>query len=276
MHGDFASVTNGLTSARLQGKDIFQSMQDRPLHLPVAPVPTVSRPWAGLAAALLGWLVLLAVFHGVPELDLAAARLFFEAQPCASPSQSALSCGIFPWSKSPALIGARMALYYLPHALALILLGLIIAEQRRAVSDKIFVRQALILLAGVLAGPVLLVNGILKTFSGRPRPYESADFGGLLDFVAAGNFTGACLRNCSFISGEASGAGWVFCLIVLLPFWLRWKAGLPILVLTIFATLLRVVFGGHYLSDALLGWLSSIIVCLVVAVIVGWPERARP
>ena len=65
--------------------------------------------------------------------------------------------------------------------------------------------------------PQILVNLLLKSYSGRPRPHQTDLFGGDLPFMPAGSFSGQCENNCSFISGEAAGAGWLICLIPLLP-----------------------------------------------------------
>jgi membrane-associated phospholipid phosphatase len=240
----------------------------------LAPI-AVTRPWLALFLSLAGWFAILSIFKSWPSLDLEAARYFFNASPCLPEQSAGATCGSFALSSTKALIALRMVLYYLPHALAILLLALVIGEQRRGQPDRAFIRKGWILLAGVIAGPVILVNGLLKPFSGRPRPYEILDFAGKLDFVAVGDFSGACARNCSFISGEAAGAGWVFCLVVLLPAPIRRAMVLPLLAVTLFATFLRVMFGGHFLSDALLGWLSSIVVCLVAAVIIGWPKPLR-
>jgi membrane-associated phospholipid phosphatase len=86
----------------------------------------------------------------------------------------------------------------------------------------------------------------------------------MLDFVHAGSFAGKCVSNCSFISGEAASAGWLFCLIFLIPQPARSALSLPILAVSILIPTLRVAFGGHYLSDAVLGWLSSPVIFLAL------------
>ncbi|MDE1997008.1 MAG: phosphatase PAP2 family protein, partial [Rhizobiaceae bacterium] len=115
-------------------------------------------------------------------------------------------------------------------------------------------------LVSLALGCGLIVNLILKEFSGRPRPRDTDLFGGGLDFVQAGSFAGKCLRNCSFISGESSSAGWLFCLVLLLPPRLRLPLGIPLAAVSIVMPTMRVMTGAHYLSDAVLGWLSSLVI----------------
>ncbi|MGR6431364.1 phosphatase PAP2 family protein [Rhizobium sp. PAMB 3174] len=112
----------------------------------------------------------------------------------------------------------------------------------------------------MLVGPYVLVNLVLKEISGRPRPRVTDLFGGDMTFMPAGVFGGECDHNCSFVSGEASGAGWLICLLVILPPAWRKRLFIPIVASSLLTAGLRVLYGGHYLSDALLGWLLSVVV----------------
>jgi membrane-associated phospholipid phosphatase len=115
-----------------------------------------------------------------------------------------------------------------------------------------------------------VVNVLLKDHWGRPRPRATDLFGGVSPFVPAGEISHYCASNCSFVSGEAAGVFMLPLLALLaLPsfrkplFWL----------LTAFAALaalLRVAFGAHWLSDAMLGGLST---WVVFAVLAAWIER---
>ena len=111
------------------------------------------------------------------------------------------------------------------------------------------------------------MNLLLKSFSGRPRPHQTDLFGGDLSFMPAGSFGGQCENNCSFISGEAAGAGWLICLIPLLPHRLRLVMAPGIIAVSVVTPALRFSFGGHYLSDVMLGWLSSPVVFLLVVAV---------
>ena len=238
--------------------------------------PVAKRPTGLLLLAALLWFGLLWLFHAFPSLDLAATGFFFEPAQCPEGAGPLQNCGLFPLSQQPWMIALRYGFYYLPHATALIIIFLMVRARRQGdLSGRLFIRRSWILLASLLVGPVILVNGLLKGWSGRPRPYDSLPFGGDTAFAAAGDFTGSCARNCSFISGEASGMGWLVCAALLIP--RPWRAIVfpPLLAMTVLASSMRVMFGGHYMSDALLGWLSSIVVFLLLAVIAGWPQPGR-
>ena len=71
---------------------------------------------------------------------------------------------------------------------------------------------------------------------------------------------GACKRNCSFVSGEASTGFWMVAPASLLPPPLRTPAIVAAFAFGAAASLLRLAFGGHYLSDVLLGGLITLIV----------------
>lgn len=105
---------------------------------------------------------------------------------------------------------------------------------------------------------VLIVNVWLKSFSGRPRPVRTDLFGGDMPFVPAGEFTDHCISNCSFVSGESSGAFWLICLAALLP--RRWRpAALAVTgAVAVWVAGLRVAFGAHYLSDVAIAGLLSL------------------
>lgn len=119
------------------------------------------------------------------------------------------------------------------------------------------------------AGPVFLVNGVLKRLSGRARPAQIQEFGGTREFSPAFEIADQCERNCSFVSGEGSAAV-VFCisaivLIRYLPFE-RYHGAMRVLVLTVAALglFLRVAKGRHFLSDSLFAILIMLVVACVI------------
>lgn len=220
---------------------------------------------AAISLFVLWWLLLL-VFYLRPEIDLAVAGAFFEPGPCTDAHAPRTVCGSFPWSKDPFSVVVRKIFFYVPSASAVLLLAILLGSlvRRSAAYSAERLRQLGLALAALLLGPYVLVNLLLKSFSGRPRPYQTDLFGGDLPFVPAGSFMGQCDNNCSFISGEAAGAGWVACLLLFLPAKLRPLLAPPILVVALVTPALRLAFGGHYLSDVVLGWLSSLVVFTAV------------
>ena len=222
---------------------------------------------AGLAAV---WIVLLAIFHALPQWDLAAAAAFFDPAACAA-TQNGRFCAGFPVAQSELANAVRDTLHRTPIIIGIVLLVPIVLDIRRGLRWRDApLRVKTVLVGALILGPGLLVNGILKEFWGRPRPWMTEEFGGWMPFVEAGVMEGMCQSNCSFVSGEGAGGGWLVCLTVLFP--PRWRriAFVVLLVIGGGMAFLRVAFGAHYLSDALLGFLSSITLFVMLAALAQW------
>jgi len=248
--------------------------------------PDLTRASIGTALGLSAlWIILLVLFYRAPTIDVTVAGLFFRAQACGEGLATAV-CGDFPISQNTIAKLVRKVLFYLPHVMTVCLLVALIVQLLEAKDPRVSafpllkrrnhdwtVKLSMALLS-MLIGPILIVNVVLKEWSGRPRPVQTSLFGGEFPFVPAGSFAGACTGNCSFISGEAAGAGLLFCLVALLPARWRTRFGPPLVLASIATPLLRVAFGGHYLSDAIFGWLSSPLVFAWVFAI--YHLRTRP
>ncbi|MFD1746149.1 phosphatase PAP2 family protein [Rhizobium helianthi] len=248
--------------------DIFQTRASMTLD---SVVSLCRRPLTWLIVLFCLWWALLAVFYAFPQIDIWVSEQFFLKGACLSESPLSGICGSFPYAGEELLIHVRRLYFYLPVAAAVLLALAIVRnlQHHGATYNAKATRQYWIALVSGALGPYLLVNLILKTISGRPRPYQTDFFGGAHQFTAAGTLDGSCLNNCSFISGEAAGAGWMACLIVLLPPRLRLFLGPPLIAFCLVSPFLRVGFGGHYLSDAVLGFLSSCVVYAAVTVYYG-------
>ena len=117
----------------------------------------------------------------------------------------------------------------------------------------------------ILLGPLLLVNGIFKTYWGRARPADITIFGGDKTFTPAWVYADQCDFNCSFTSGEGGAIATTALLIAFLAWpklgksrrFIGWALG----ALVVLTAGLRVVVGQHFLSDTLL----SILLCTLVA-----------
>jgi lipid A 4'-phosphatase len=132
-------------------------------------------------------------------------------------------------------------------------------------------RAMIFLILTMVIGPGLIINLGLKDHWGRPRPYQTQDFNGQDSFMPWYDLHGACKRNCSFVSGEASTGFWVVAPASLLPPPWRGPAILAAFVFGAAAGLLRLAFGGHYLADVLLGGHVTLIVMEAVRRAV-WPR----
>ncbi|AVA22519.1 phosphatase PAP2 family protein [Rhizobium sp. LEGMi198b] len=238
------------------------------------------RPLASFLALSALWCLLLLLFNRFPQIDLSVAGSVFTNGPCASADPVGDVCGMFGYDRDRLFVNLRSITLVLPYIAVVVLLAVIYLSWRKLGphwrTPK--VNQCVAALLSLALGCGVIVNLILKAFSGRPRPRDTDLFGGVFNFVEAGSFAGQCLKNCSFISGESSSAGWLLCLVLLLPPRWRLPLGVPLAVASIIMPTMRVLTGAHYLSDAVLGWLLSLVIfaaMLTVFEIFG-PRSQRP
>jgi lipid A 4'-phosphatase len=165
----------------------------------------------------------------VPRIDLGVSRLFY------TPGEG--------FVKSAFLDGLRRTLNY---QIAVAILLTLILEIKR-----IAPKRATVFIALTYAlGPGLLVNGFLKEYVGRARPSQIEQFGGTAHFTPAFVFTNQCAHNCSFTAGDPSIG---FALIAFAFLFPKHKRALIALAL-LFGFgygLMRIMQGGHFLSDVL-------------------------
>ena len=213
-----------------------------------APPFMVSRRGMGVALALTVLTAL--VFGFFPDLDLAAAALFY------------LGDGHFA-GVTPSGEALRRVFLYVPFA---VLAGMALLYGWRRAGLRQGTRPAwapdgrglAMMVLSLALGPGLLVNVGLKNHWHRPRPVQVTAFGGPDAFRPFDTRDGQCRRNCSFVSGEGSSSFWTVAPALLAP--PPWRAlALGAALLFAAATgLLRMAFGGHFLSDtlfaALLTW----------------------
>ncbi len=101
------------------------------------------------------------------------------------------------------------------------------------------------------------------------------ELGGSHAYVHWWDRRGTCLNNCSFASGEAAAAAWMFGPAMLAPPHWRAAAMAGAAVFTVTMSALRVAAGGHFVTDVVFGALVSLAVLLAVhKAIFGWPWAA--
>lgn len=123
-----------------------------------------------------------------------------------------------------------------------------------------------------LLGPGILVNGILKAYWGRARPFSVSDFGGDRLFSRAYTISDQCSANCSFVSGEVAGST-----AMAIGLWLilsAWRDTMPKAIHALLAAMIvampfvtglqRVAAGNHFASDAIL---AGLFVALIAALL---------
>lgn len=186
------------------------------------------------------------VFLTFPALDTWFSGLFYDGDD-------------FPVAKLPAFLAVRqlhsLMTWAIAAGLSLALIYKLLLPWRPSLVPA---RDILFILGTLAIGPGIIVNGLFKSFSGRPRPYQTYVFGGDMPFVGVWDITDYCARNCSFISGEASSAIWLITVAVLVPPRWRKTALVVLLCLGIVFALNRVAFGRHFLSDVLISWFLTL------------------
>lgn len=215
-----------------------------------------------LIVATMLYLVLIAVALR-PGFDLDAARLFYVAP------------GHFIGQTRTGTI-VRYVAWCLPFAVYIALLGTWVGRHLgRSVRQAPTGRGILFLTLSLAIGPGVLVHGVLKEISHRPRPYSVTQFDGTAAFRPFYRFDGSCGGNCSFASGETAAATWMLAPASLVPPpWRSFAIGGAF----IFAAgtgLFRMAFGAHFLSDVCAAMLIVILLVLgLYNTLVRWGRAA--
>jgi lipid A 4'-phosphatase len=136
-------------------------------------------------------------------------------------------------------------------------------------------RAALFLVVSLALGPGLLVNTVLKDHWARPRPGMVANLGGDMTFRPWWDPRGTCVDNCSFVSGETSSAVWLAAPTLLVPPPWRYAAFAGVAVYATAIGFMRLLLGGHFLSDVLFAAIfTGLVIWTVHGVFLRW--RALP
>ncbi|MEM6307287.1 MAG: phosphatase PAP2 family protein, partial [Pseudomonadota bacterium] len=207
-------------------------------------------------------LVVNLVFSVLPQIDLWASALFYDADRG------------FYWAQWPIAQWAREVILKLIEGFFIVLLiGVGVTHFVPAVSNRMAPRFELAALI-YLFGPILLVNGLLKTYWGRARPASVDVFGGGKDFTPPFQIAQECAENCSFTSGEGAGVMALFLGVVILRNGFSskciWRVVLAVTSgVTLLGLFLRVAMGRHFLSDTLF---SVLFVVLIAALLHAVPR----
>lgn len=198
-----------------------------------------------IALAVFGLLAVL--FIAFPQIDLAASGLFYQGD------------GQWLLSRDSAwLVLPYWGLPRLGQALLVALIALLLLSfwQR---FPKLKARRAAIgfLLVGGLLGPILLVDATLKEHSGRTRPVNTVNFGGSKQFTPAFIPADQCQKNCSFVSGHVATASFIMAFGWLGAPAVRRRWLLASIAFGGAFALVRMVPGGHFLSDTIFAWFAT-------------------
>jgi lipid A 4'-phosphatase len=200
-----------------------------------------------LRVALLVFGLLAVLFIAFPQLDLAASSLFYQ--------------GDGKWLLTRDSAWLALPYHGLPRAgqsllLVLLILFMLGFWQR---FPKLKARRVAIgfLIVGGLLGPILLVDATLKEHSGRTRPVNTVNFGGSKQFTPAFIPADQCQKNCSFVSGHVATASFIMAFGWLGAPAVRRRWLLASIAFGGFFALVRMVPGGHFLSDTIFAWFAT-------------------
>lgn len=214
-------------------------------------------------ARLLGCILLsFAVFAIWPEIDLRVSEAFHD------PATG------FAIDGNPLTEALRMAIWNVAIALCFFAaVGAAIGMAGRVL--LLPTRVWGFILALYLLGPGFMVEMLTKPLWGRARPAHVADFGGSLPFSPPNEMVGICARNCSFVSGEVSGATGTAVALLLLRFHLKRRLNNGMSILLLIAALClppavalqRVAAGRHFLSDTVFAVFFTLLLALALSVL---------
>ena len=133
-----------------------------------------------LAAVTAATLVILRAY---PDIDTVISQWFFTPGECWQ-DQVPPNCGRFTFLHDSDWRDLRSVGYRLPTSFGFVIVFyLLILLARRIPASNAELTKPIISLLVLLMGPILLVNIILKEFWGRPRPYQTEQFGGEFPYV---------------------------------------------------------------------------------------------
>jgi len=214
-----------------------------------------------------------AVFAFWPGLDLAVSNLFFRG-----------GAG-FPVGGVKLVEGLRLALWRLSITLALasaVFLLLATATGRAPLNVPGRVWGFILAVYALATGVV--VNAILKAHWGRARPAQVTEFGGSARFTPPHQIAQECASNCSFVSGEMSGAVafgiGLWAILTALDWrlprrWQRWGR-IVALAVPLLTGLQRIASGRHFLSDVVLSALFTLLIAVVLSPLLPRRHTPRP
>lgn len=214
------------------------------------------------AASPLPWLLAIAVaaalFLAFPGIDVAVSGWFYAR-------------GGFAFESDAPVEAMRRALMYTEDVAGTAAFALALAARRGPVMGqgaRVWLYQGLVF----LLGPALMVNAVVKPIWARPRPANTALFGGADPFQPFWQIEGQCPKNCSFFSGEVSAATALVLMGVMLARANRESLGKfypAAMALAIFplpySFWQRIAAGRHYLSDAVFALLVTALLASLLA-----------
>jgi lipid A 4'-phosphatase len=224
----------------------------------------------GLIVALAVAAVIGGVFALDPQLDLRISGWFFDPAAREFIANHRIALGQALWLGTLRDVSMWIIAALAAPAVVALFAKMVNPHMRLAVPGRAIVY----LLVTLALAPGLMANVLLKDHWGRSRPIDVVDFAGTDRFVPWWDPRGDCPQNCSFVSGESSGAFWAFAPASLAPAHLRPLAYGATAVFGAAVGMLRIAFGGHFFTDAVFaGVFTFLIVWLAHRLIYGAMAR---
>jgi lipid A 4'-phosphatase len=219
----------------------------------------------GLIVALAVAVAIGLVFGLAPELDLAFMRPFHDVDRGGNNFGLRIDPQVmFLRESSMWLVTALVA-----PAVAALAIKVVLPRRRMLIPG----RAAVFLLATLALGPGVVTNVVLKEHWGRSRPIDVTPLSGADKFVAWWDPRGACPSNCSFVSGDVSGAYWTMAPAVLAPPPWRALAFGAAIAFGAGVSALRMAAGAHFFTDTVFaGVFMFLVIWLVHGLIYRWPR----
>jgi lipid A 4'-phosphatase len=184
--------------------------------------------------------VFAAVFYFYPVLDLDASSVFYR-------EGEGFYLKDKPWVYA---IYKAVPVICFVFIFASLLFGLKKLISTKSINPKHY-RKIIYVTLVCLIGPGFIVHNVFKDNFGRPRPHQIEQFGGDAHFQKPFVISNECQKNCSFPSGHAAVGFMFFALAFLYVGYARaWLLGLSIF-LGLVVGLIRMIQGGHFLSDVI-------------------------
>jgi membrane-associated PAP2 superfamily phosphatase len=201
-----------------------------------------------------------------PDLDLRIAGYFYGFE---DPVHYKFALRLYPPLMQARNVGLWIGTVLVVPAVAALMIKLVFPRRKLLMSG----RAVVFLIATMVLAPGLMANVLLKDHWGRSRPIDVTQFGGTERFVAWWDPRGDCPSNCSFVSGDVTGAFWTVAPAALAPPHWRAIAYGAALALGTSMAVLRVMAGAHFPSDVIFaGVFTFLIIWVVYAFIYRWPR----
>jgi lipid A 4'-phosphatase len=203
------------------------------------------------------------LFFYLPQIDIWMAGLFY------TPGEG------FVLDGSHAVEWLRRVMAWSTTLLVMVALAILVTNiVRRYLLKKetpffASTRSVIYVLLALGLGPGLLVNAVLKKYSGRARPHQVVAFGGNKQFTQAFAPSDQCTVNCSFVSGE-SAMGFFGLTFVFVARRRRKAIATASILLGLLLGFVRMGQGAHFFSDVIFSGVFTFLVSyLLYLLIIG-------